>query len=265
MSILFDAVTEKHSIAADATIDSLDAMTIILWYKASSVASFAHVALTKDTAAETEGFSLFRPKFNNGPNDWQFIRTRATTGSNIQTTGNIVQAGRWEFLAVSDDTSAAPSMVHGTLAARPTSPSLYAAATKGVGLVVDDSVNPLIVGVGAFSNQSANLNLGFLGIWNRRMTVAQMLSHWPRPRCDSGCVLFSFPGLHGSTSLVDLSGNRNNGTLFGSPTWSAPPPLPHGLLGPRRGRVSFQSVSSISRRVSLGETFVGSGRTVLIG
>ncbi len=259
MSLLFDATT-KYVQLSNTALDQIDGMTLMMWYYANTTASGTYTAFSKLFDASNDQILIWRPSASPGPNDWNFFHKRATTNTFLKTSGDIVQANRWEWLCVLDSDGVAPKVFHGTLTSKPTETS-YTSRTTGVGAVTDDSGQATNVGRAIQSGtQTFDGRIGFLAIYDRRMADAEALAHWKRPWPASNCVQFCYPGLHG-VSWVDLSGKGANGTVNGSLTQSSPIPLssPRWLF-PRPGLPSAQA-----RRISIGNTYPTGDRVMLAG
>jgi len=260
MALTFDNNTEGLSFSS-SKLDLLDAITIMAWYRVSATANAAYTMLSKEFSANSQ-LLLNRPSFGVGSNDWQFFHRRATTHSNIKTTGNIIQSGRWEWVCLLDSAGTAPTLLHGTLTTKPVEP-VYNTQTTGVGAVTDDTGKALVVGRTFDAMQTFTGDLSFLALYNRRMSQAEALSHWPRPYVTSGCHLFTHPGYHGAVAATDLSGNAINAAVIGTPTLANPAPTPAPKL--RLARLQPSLSQSDTRRVSLGGSMISSGRIVLAG
>lgn len=211
MAILFDADSERVEVPAHSSIDDLSSMTLMLWYYAVDVSSVG-VSVTKHSDAGGDGFSLFRPQFAVGPNDWWFIRNRTTTDTQVQTSGNYIQTNRWEWACVMDSDGVAPDMLVGPLFGATVTPT-YGTRTTGSGGTAGDSDRDLWIGDSPDFSQPAQQRIALVQMFNRRLSIAEAASYKLRPRPGNGCVLFLQLGLYGATA-VDLSGYGNHGTVF---------------------------------------------------
>lgn len=258
MSLLFDHDAEHVSIN-HASLDRLDALTLMLWYRVDSVAASAsYAALSKLLSPGTDQLYLTRPIYFPYPDDWVFYHRRTVTSTFVRTSGNLVQAGRWEWLCVLDSDGEEPEMLHATLTTPPVEPP-YLARTTGAGTVPDDSGQPMHIGrLASLGSQSFMGRIGFLAIYNRRMGLSEAKAHWRRPRPAAGCVHFCHAGLHG-LSWVDLSGAGSHGTPAGGPTLAPRVPLAMPLMRP-----AWTVPSTTSRRVTLGGLATASPRVVLV-
>ncbi len=260
MALKFDSNTAGLSFSS-SLLDQLDAITIMSWYRVTATASVAYTLLSKEYSANSQ-LLLNRPAFGVGSNDWQFFHRRATTSTSIKSTGNIIQTNRWEWVCVLDSDASAPTMLHGTLTAKPVEPT-YDTQTTGVGPVTDDAGQSMYVGRTYGGLQTFTGDVSFIAVYNRRMSQAEALSHWPRPYVSSGCQLFTYPGYHGTVAATDLSGNAINATVIGTPTLTNPVPIPMPRLR-LAGMPSIFSAQEV-RRVSLGSIALNSDRLVLTG
>lgn len=231
MSLLLDTNARYVQFNA-AAIDQLDAMTLVCVYRAASVSGGPFTLLSKDFDGSNAQFNAFRPQLTPGPDDWAFFHRRATTNTFVRSGGNIIQANRWEWVAFLDSDGTAPRIFHGPLTARPVEPT-YNLQITGAGAPPDDSATNMHLGRDVLSGtQTINARIAFLGIANRRMADAEVLTHWPKPRIapGAGWILFAYPALHGPATTVDLSGRAVNGTVNGTPAQAANPPWPAPLL-----------------------------------
>ncbi len=235
MSIDLQSTTDEAIVPADAAINSLDAMTLIAIYRVDLITGGAYVLAEKRSTSQTDGWSLFRPFGQVAADDWWFFHHRATTDTSLQSNGNIIQANRWEFLAVMDSDGVAPQILHGPLNSLPVEPTYT--RTTGVGAVADDSAHDLTVGHNSLAvpTQSFDGQLGFFGLWNKRMSLAEVKAQWRAPYATPESVLFSYPGYDGSATFVDLSGNANNGAVSGTSSYNNPPLS--NLFGLRTGGI----------------------------
>lgn len=228
MSILLDANTEyiSHNYAG---LDGLDSITIIMIYMMVSTAADPEYVASKGLADATDdSVAVFRPKLTS---KWSFQHVREFTNSFFESSAGLIVQNRWEWIAVLDSDGTAPVLLHGTLTGRPAEPS-YASRTTGSGSPFGDSATAWQFGRRFNATNQGNCRLAFAGISNRRMSVAEALTHWPRPRMvpGAGWVLLTHPGLHGTLSAVDLSGGKRNGTVNGTATLTPRPPLPFPRL-----------------------------------
>ncbi len=260
MALTFDSNAEGLSFSS-SLLDQLDAITIMAWYRVSATASTAYTLLSKEYAANNQ-LLLNRPAFGIGSNDWHFFHRRSTTSTSLTSTGNIIQTNRWEWVCLLDSDGTAPAMLHGTLTSKPVEPT-YDTQTTGVGAVTNDAGKALNVGRTYDAAQTFTGDLSFLAMYNRRMSQAEALSHWPRPYVSTGCQLFTHPGYHGDVAATDLSGNAINANVSGTPTLATPAPIPMPRL--RLARLQSTMSQLEARRVSLGGGILKSDRLVLAG
>ena len=141
---------------------------------------------------------------------------KGTTGQVSYGPDNMLTLNAWNFVGVYFPTiGTAPSMYHGTLT------SLVANVTEqgGVGgaTLADDSAFKCYVGAseGATSSQYRG-TIAFAAVWNGQVTLSQLQVIQFNPfaaQSVGDCRLLIFPGLHGASTIPDLSGNANNGTV----------------------------------------------------
>jgi len=225
MSILFDANTEGIHYT-DAALTALDAKTIIMVYKVPDNTVSGITAFKERTAASgTADWHILRSSIAAGPDDWQFFTHRATTTSFLRSSGNIIQSARWEWVAFFEDAISVGQIVHGALSGTPIEVA-YTLQQQGVGALGASGTTELMLGNDVALANSANLIIDSLGIWNRRMTVAEALTHHPKIHNSSGCKLLIKPGRKGVVGADDYSPNRMAHVVDGVPTVSADAPIP---------------------------------------
>lgn len=259
MALQFDDNAE-HVAVTHPALDRLDAMTLMMWYRADTVSSAAtYTAVSKLFSAGNDQFLLWRPSLAPNPDDWAFFHRRASTATFVRSTGNIIQSGRWEWLCVLDSDGALPKFLHATLSSPPSEPAYYS-RTAGFGAATDDSGQAMNVGraIGSAS-QTFSGRIGFLAIFNRRLSDAEAAAQWRRPRPVAGCVHFVHAGSHG-LSWVDLSGAKTTGTPAGGPTPAPGVPLAMPIV--RRGWTARPDAGL--RRIGLGSALPAGGRVLLI-
>lgn len=209
-------------VVGDNSFNGWDGMTIILWYRVASVAAGPRTILSKlQLSSTSDQWTLFRPSAGVGPNDWWFVHRRTTTSTSMRTTGNIIQAGRWEWLCILDSDGVAPELLHGTLGVFPGQPTYDERITGSGGAAAETDNDLVLLNSAAFTDQaSVSDDLGFVALYDRRMSLREALSHWSRPRLASGCRFLAWPGMHHDlgavvTNIVDMSGNKKDAVYAG--------------------------------------------------
>lgn len=275
MALLFDATDERVQVPAHASIDDLSSMTLMIWYQVTTVAGgTAYCVINKHDGTAGDGFLMFRPGGAVGPDDWWFIRNRATTDTSVQSNGNIISTNRWEWICVMDSDGVAPDLLHGTLAARAAAPT-YGTRTTGSGATAGESDRDLWIG-NSDGTQPHQGRIGLVQIFNRRLTPAEALLHQYRPHVSNGCVLFLAPGSNGVGTQADWSGNANNGAVTGATVvdplplgplfgfdvpisvWEAPPANGVTITTPANAGMFFQQDSNGEADIVIAGTYTGS-------
>jgi hypothetical protein len=226
MSLLFtDASTNKVDFGSAASLDNLGTATVLMWVYPTSVANALRHVLTKANAGGPNGWALFKTGANG--TSWALHRHRATNPQQVILPG--VTANEWQLLGwVFNIPAGNPKAFRGTLA------SIVSEVTNspvnGAGTQVDDSASDLDLGARDTGSDAAPMRVGWVGIWNRELSLGEIRDQQFRPHVTNGCVLFQAPGYAGTGTQPDWSGNGNAGTVTGATV------APHVPLGPLFGR-----------------------------
>ncbi len=160
--------------------------------------------------------------------------------------------GRWASVCV-------------TKAAGATSYTIYVdgVAINGGGAGAGNFTNsPLYIGSDQTPTAAFNGNICCVGIWPQALSAAQVLAQHKSPYAPQGTPKVFYRATEGSgTTLVDISGNANNGTLTGT-TWDGGQ-VPYGIRAP----LEIQSPNDILSPLyyldsRYGVTNDGSGKAV---
>ena len=156
----------------------------------------------------------FERKFGD-TDDYSVLVDYATTLASCDTTGVDRPLNAWKFLAVTNLSVAdgGPRVYHGNLTT-PAVQASYSARAAGSGAFV--------AGTGSFIvGNVAGLNEAFIGrfrnlmVFNRVLTLAEIILMQFDPQLSPGLKIYSEYGFNGPGQQADLSGNRNSGTQTG--------------------------------------------------
>ena len=221
MGLLFDADNEYVDHGSDTSLDNLVSFAIAAWIYPTTIDTLYRAVICKRAAVgRAWEFQVIDSWDSSTPNTVQINRTRDGAGSNQTATGsdNLLTLNAWNFVATYCPTwtTAAPSIYNGTLT------SIVGDVTEqltnpGSGTKGDDSSGNLYIGArdGVTTNGFRG-GIGFVGVWSGQVALAQLkiVQFKPMAALQVGdCRLLCFPGLHGATTVPDLSGNSNNGTI----------------------------------------------------
>jgi hypothetical protein len=109
-------------------------------------------------------------------------------------------------------------------------PASYSLQQVGAGTVTDTSVRDFLVG-----NRDTGVaphvgSIALVALWDRVMSLDELISQQFRPRVSDGCALFSLLGYNGTGTQPDWSGNGNVGTVTGA-TVADHAPIPFRRVG----------------------------------
>jgi hypothetical protein len=124
---------------------------------------------------------------------------------------------KWNFIAGAFDTvnTTGNKLLIGDLTHAAAEPSAYTIQRTGSG-AASTSNGDCYIGVHSNTTFEFHGEIAFVGVWNRVLSNAEIIQQQWRPRITSGCVLFTFPGLYGTGSQPDFSGNATSGTITGA-------------------------------------------------
>lgn len=225
MSLLFGgASSDRVNCGSGASLDDILVGTILAWVYPTNVNMGGKYILAKpfETGA-TGGLSFQIGVSFNGD---LLIKRRKTSGNLLcNSSTGYVTTNTWQFLGGTwnnSGTSTDQHLYRGLLTTNVTECSSYAPGSPNVGggTNISDASKDLYIGNGSadaatWSNSFVG-SIAWVGMWNRQLSLAEILTQQYRPRKTSGCVLFMHLGFNGTGSQIDLSGNGNNGTVTGA-------------------------------------------------
>lgn len=224
MSLSFTASgSERVSIGSGATLDDITTGTCLAWVNPTSV---VEGRIYQKAYAGGDGTVWVFYLLGGGGSNFGFEYTRATTGLVIYSAGALVTSGEWQFLAAAFDGAGAngdQKLYRGTLTALATE-TTYTSQQVGSGAIVSNAASTGYIGNRGNFNIAFPGQIGWYAMWNRKLSEGEIQQQQYHPRPTSGCVGFWHLGLHGASTVPDLSGNGNTGTVT-SATVSAHVPI----------------------------------------
>lgn len=222
MSLVFGgAASDRASIAAATSINTLPARTILMWVYVTTLTS-ARTIWSKDVA------NTFILSGTGG--DVRLQLDQATTDTNYITSNAPLALNTWTCLAYTYDQAATPR-IHiyaGTLSAL-MAEATYGTATDGSGNAADDSAGAWLWGNRSAFDRALQGRIAVGMAWNRVLALGELKAQQFRPHVTSGCVIFNIFGFNGTGTQPDWSGNLNAGTVTGATVG------PHAPLRPAFG------------------------------
>lgn len=211
------------------------------WYRATSITDKSHnyYAWQKQDKFDFGGFAIYRPQM--APDRWRIQFNLNASGIYLETEP-IIQAGRWEFLAVLFNRDAEPKIYHAvdavTLVEPTRTANLYPGATTTNPILprmLDDASVDLMLGNSVRDwNESFDGDIGPIAYVSK--TSAQTVTeHFPYPHFKSNVtdvdnwIVGWCGGAYNSNGYVDMIQAGLQPTISGSPTWVADdPPIGSG-------------------------------------
>lgn len=221
-ALLFtNAATDHVDHGSAAVLDNINAGSLLAWVYRTATTS-DRILYMKGNAAELSRAKYLKVNSSDngqGAGSLQFGMYRATTPLLVEPTGTPVTQDAWVCIAATFDADGSASDQHiyiGDLDEVLTEPGAYTVRQAGSGTPSDEAADDFHIGNEV---QVAPLRLAFPGriamfaYWNRVLTLAELRAQQYAPSVTPGCVLFA--ELSGS-SVPDLSGNGNTGTVSGA-------------------------------------------------
>jgi concanavalin A-like lectin/glucanase superfamily protein len=257
MSLAFtDDSTNQVSFGSAAGLDNIAEGTVLLWVYPTSVANTLREVVSKSASGGPNGWNVFK-RGSNGT-IWALQASRATAHQFVDVTGMV--ANEWQFIAYSwNIASGGPKSYRGTLSAIAT--DISGTPVNGSGAQADDSAANLCVGArsGAVAT-CAPMRVGWVAVYNRALTLAEVQSLQFSLRSLSGNQLSCVIGYGGTSTQPDWSGNGNNGSVSGATVADHVP-----VMFRRQGQlyvpyaVAAAGGSALLARLQNEGLFIGSG------
>jgi hypothetical protein len=230
-ALLFtNAATDHVSHGSGATLDDINAGTMLAWVYRTGTTSDRMIYM-KGNAAELNRAKYLKVNSSDngqGAGSLQFGMYRATTPMLVEPTGTPVTQDAWTCIATTFDSAGADGDQHiyiGDLDDPLTEPGAYTVRQAGSGTPTSDAEDAFHIGN---EMQVSPLRFSFpgrialLAYWNRVLTLQELREQQYRPHPTSGCVLFA--SMTTTPTVVDESGNGNDGTVSGATLTDGIPP-----------------------------------------
>ena len=225
MALVFGAVnSDRVDCGSAATLDDRTTMTCVMWVKWNGGAGPVRFW---GKGLGGGGYAYFGMPGGGTARlvaTWDYTTTDATS----QSSNSTLVSGSWQCVAVTFDNTNGPKLYAGSLSA-PIAETGYAVGpTAPSGTRVSDAAQNFYIGndegAGASFTKAWPGSIASFALWNRVLSLGELLDQQFSPRVTSGCVLFAHLGFNGTGVQPDWSGKGNNGTVTGA-TQSAHAPL----------------------------------------
>lgn len=223
MSLTFtNATTDRVSIAAATTLNTLQQVTTLTWMYPTGFGNNQHF-ITKRTDVNA-GWGV---RIDDASGNVFVNKPTAGAGSNALSTGGPLTVNAWNYVATTGSNDISTDNCHiyvGNLTTLAAEVSYASKVDRAAATAFDDSAWPLYLGNRNNASASFAGRLGIQAIFNRVLTLSEIQRWQFAPRMMPGCVGFWLLGDNGTGTQPDYSGNGNAGTVTGA-TQSDNPPL----------------------------------------
>lgn len=211
MSLLFvQNSADRVDTIAGATVDNLAASTYLIWFNNTGTGNQRF--FTKGAGNQ----KLFRNETNGTDIVANVQRGGATTNDSFRTSDGLIVTNAWAMVGQTRQTAGSPFMkgYRGSYSSPVVTNTSYTSQVDGSGADDSDAGSGFRIGNLAANNGAFSGRMAVAMVWNRVLTVGEMLGQQFQPHMTSGCVLFTHLGFAGGTgSQPDWSGNNNAGTV----------------------------------------------------
>jgi hypothetical protein len=218
VALRFDgANTHKVDVGSGASIDDLAAGTILAWFRLDAFPpANTSMIYTKESSGLGIGWqiqtdSIVRLFITRGAGASEIgVRVASPTG---------IAGAAWGFMATTWDGALTDTDQHfysGDLSTIAVEAGSYNVQLVGAGALDSVAAASGVVGNRAANSRQFDGLIGWIGIWNRQLSLGEVRAQQFRPHKTSGCVLFVHLGYAGTGTQPDWSGNGNNGTVTGA-------------------------------------------------
>ncbi len=208
MALAFNETDDRIAVTAAVSINDLDPFTYLAWLSHDTSGSFDRV-IAKG-ANEEKDLRLHNPEI-------QFAVLQTTNPLSYITSDTAAPTGVWTCIAATYDNGATPRahIYHGSLTAIVIEAASYSTSDDGIGTPTTESGN-MTIGNRLDFTRGMDGRIAIIQVVDRALTLAEIRSWQFRPRFLSGTKLLHYPGLNGTGTQPDLSGNNNSGTTGGT-------------------------------------------------
>jgi hypothetical protein len=206
------ASTDRVNCGSAASLDDIADLTALVWVFPTTIAD-DDVLISKYRGAVNAGWTLGTTGTGGA---LTISRERASVDQNYTSDTGFLTVNTWNCCVIQSNTTDG-KIFHGALTS-PLAEVTYASSAAGSGAANTDAARSLFIG----NRDAATPNAAFTGdiavamVWNRRLTLGELIDQQFRPHKTSGCVLYVHCGFNGTGSQADWSGNANAGTVTGA-------------------------------------------------
>lgn len=227
--LTFGAATSNNVVIADSVstdISSGTSFTWIAWHYPTTQTSGRRIFAKTNTPVTTEAEMHW---WASDTNDFQGTVGRVTSNAGSNTTGVNVPLNAWHYVCMTYDESAGVHIYVGNLTTNVAEAAYSGTPAVGSGATVDMNSAMTYGGDAAAFNLAYQGRIGFFGMWNRVLTLGEMLSVQFGTSIPSGNVVLHYVGYNGQGTQIDFSGNLNHGTVGGATSTATEVPIgfPH--------------------------------------
>ncbi len=250
-----DESTDRVDFGSATNLDNLVDATYLLWIKPLNVTAEFNGILTKFNNSFLQGISLHTDiPLGSGVIG---LDVNDTTFGRIQIRSNAVfTAGTWQLLAITvdHDVEGNNDIFRGTLTSSASSVFDLGTSVYVLPVAYDDSANNYKLGgvIQTDTSVSYGGDYASVAIFNRVLSLGEIIGWQWRPQVLSGCVGFYQLGWSGISSVPDLSGNGNTGSVSGVTL------ADHVALPPAFG---FNYEQGLLHRTSFSRSLISEGIT----
>jgi hypothetical protein len=225
MALLFDNAGEDINFGKAANLSDLDPLTVIAWVYPDAITTNYTSIITKTSGPPgNPGWSLTLSDVwdSSIPQSvWFNYRDGSGNYDSAWAVTNTAVIGEWNYIAATwAGPGNVPKIYKGSLNSLATLRSTTDTVSTHDGTTGDVAYDMIC------SPSAEDTKVAVLGVFEEELSLSQIQSFQFQPRIlSSNCKLFAFPGLHGASTVPDLSGTGNNGTITNA-TVSDHVPLP---------------------------------------
>lgn len=225
-SLTFGALTTDNvSHGSGTSIDNLNTKTVLMWVYPTTLTA-GRLLYVK--SGDADGFNRFVLSVAGTEDELRLIMT--DSGTQYRTNNANLTVNNWWFVGFTyTDSGTGRVKIYSGSATSPATALTFSLATDGTGSYLSDAAQNLTIGNGDSAGGGGTTpwqgQIGWVGVWNRVLTLAEIQDQQFNPHITSGNVLFVHEGFNGTGTQYDLSGNGNNGTVTGATGSTNGPPI----------------------------------------
>ncbi len=217
MSLLFGNTgsADRVDIGDGTSIRDLNPFTFIEWIYPVNTGTWAGKPFLQKGRAAGGGSRRVLEVSASG-NFMRLEVDRSTSDTNYIASNLAMSNNTWYCVAGTYDSAASPTthLYQGTLSAVMVE-ATYSTSTDGSGTLGSDSGQNMRIGNDGAASPTSSINarIATVGIFNRVLSLGELIDWQFRPGVRSGCVGFYQLGFNGISTQPDWSGNGNSGTV----------------------------------------------------